>query len=507
MKRKFSAFGKSTEGYDESDKTTDNMNSGKFDTLSVGNYSFPTSASTTGYVLTTNGPNQPATWNSVSSGGGVTSVGMSVPSFLSVSPSTITTSGTFAVSLSGTALPVANGGTGVTTSSGANSVVLRDANQNVFANNFINNIATYVSSGTTITLTVSSASYIVITGTSTQKIVFPDATTLTVGQTFLVNNNSTLSASIYANDGTTSIKSTPSGGCTEYVLTANGTTNGTWDTHSYLAQTTTSGTSLFNSSSAIQTSSTFNLQSGSNVIYISGAYSTGNYNFNLPAAAGSSGQVLTSQGGGSTAMTWTTPTTGTVTSVGVTVPSFMSVSPSTITTSGTFAITASSTGTGNVVLSAAPTLTGTVTAGQISNTSSNLFLDSTYGVSVGYNTTKSSAISYPHVIYNNSTDRTQLMTFTSAGTSSGINAVIVGAPTFVLSSSAGLTGKVTLGTGGTVTVANTSVTSNTIVFVQYVSFNGAQYLETSVTAGTGFTITSSSASDRSQVAYMLINSA
>lgn len=47
-------------------------------------------------------------------GGTVTSVGMSVPSFLSVAPSTITSAGTFAVTLSGTALPVANGGTGLT---------------------------------------------------------------------------------------------------------------------------------------------------------------------------------------------------------------------------------------------------------------------------------------------------------------------------------------------------------------------------------------------------------
>lgn len=50
------------------------------------------------------------------SGGGVTSVAMTVPSFLSISGSPITTSGTLAVSLSGTALPIANGGTGSTTS-------------------------------------------------------------------------------------------------------------------------------------------------------------------------------------------------------------------------------------------------------------------------------------------------------------------------------------------------------------------------------------------------------
>jgi hypothetical protein len=47
--------------------------------------------------------------------GSVTSVAATVPSFLSVTGSPITTSGTLAISLSGTALPVANGGTGQTT--------------------------------------------------------------------------------------------------------------------------------------------------------------------------------------------------------------------------------------------------------------------------------------------------------------------------------------------------------------------------------------------------------
>lgn len=51
---------------------------------------------------------------STSAGGTVTSVAMTVPSFLSISGSPITTSGTLAVTLSGTALPVANGGTGLT---------------------------------------------------------------------------------------------------------------------------------------------------------------------------------------------------------------------------------------------------------------------------------------------------------------------------------------------------------------------------------------------------------
>ena len=45
----------------------------------------------------------------------MTSVAASVPAFLSVAGSPITTSGTLAITLSGTALPVANGGTGATT--------------------------------------------------------------------------------------------------------------------------------------------------------------------------------------------------------------------------------------------------------------------------------------------------------------------------------------------------------------------------------------------------------
>jgi hypothetical protein len=52
--------------------------------------------------------------SSGSAAGTVTSVAATVPSFLSVSGSPITTSGTLALSYSGTALPVANGGTGLT---------------------------------------------------------------------------------------------------------------------------------------------------------------------------------------------------------------------------------------------------------------------------------------------------------------------------------------------------------------------------------------------------------
>jgi hypothetical protein len=82
-----------------------------------------TGTSTPGLVAGTNisitgsWPNQ--TIAASGSSGTVTSVAASVPSFLSVSGSPITSSGTLAITYSGTALPIANGGTGATTAADA----------------------------------------------------------------------------------------------------------------------------------------------------------------------------------------------------------------------------------------------------------------------------------------------------------------------------------------------------------------------------------------------------
>jgi hypothetical protein len=121
--------------------------------------------------------------------------------------------------------------------------------------------------------------------------------------------------------------------------------------------------------------------STSGTVSIRAAAAAGTYNFNLPITVGASGQVLTSTAGG--AMTWTTPAVaggGTVTSIGMVVPNtFLSVSPTTITTNGTFTITfaaplpvanggtgtTTSTGTGSVVLNNAPILVGNLTTGRI----------------------------------------------------------------------------------------------------------------------------------------------
>jgi hypothetical protein len=82
--------------------------------LASGTGSGTTNFGTSGQVLTSGGSSATPTWTTPTTGT-VTSVAATVPAFLSISGSPITGSGTLAISYSGTALPVANGGTGITT--------------------------------------------------------------------------------------------------------------------------------------------------------------------------------------------------------------------------------------------------------------------------------------------------------------------------------------------------------------------------------------------------------
>lgn len=110
-------------------------------------YAF-TAAGTVGQVLQSNGASAP-TWATVAGTGTVSSVAATVPAFLSVAGSPITTAGTLALTYSGTALPVANGGTNSTTAS---------------INSF-NNITGYTASGAT--------------GTTSANLVFSASPTFT----------------------------------------------------------------------------------------------------------------------------------------------------------------------------------------------------------------------------------------------------------------------------------------------------------------------------------------
>jgi hypothetical protein len=144
-----------------------------------------------------------------------------------LTPSSNTTG---AVTLAGT-LNVANGGTGVTTSSGANSVVLRDANGNITTNCLFEGFVSQAASGTTITLTASSAQNYQITGSGGQTIKLPSGTTLPNGALFTLNNNQSSGAITVVNNSSTTIATINSGGYVTIVLLDNSTAAGSWDRH------------------------------------------------------------------------------------------------------------------------------------------------------------------------------------------------------------------------------------------------------------------------------------
>ena len=144
-----------------------------------------------------------------------------------LTPNTATTG---AITLAGT-LAVANGGTGVTTSSGASSVVLRDSNVNVTANDFYEGFTNVAAAGTTTTLTAASTPNFVVTGSGGQTYKLPDATTLPTGAIYSFNNNQTSGAITVQNNSSTTIVSVPSGGFVEIILLTNSVAAGTWDYH------------------------------------------------------------------------------------------------------------------------------------------------------------------------------------------------------------------------------------------------------------------------------------
>jgi len=128
-------------------------------------------------------------------------------------------------------LAVSDGGTGVTTSSGANSVVLRDANGNITTNAIIDGFSNTVASGTPIVLTVSSVNSYNVTGSGGQTIKLPDATTLANGVIYLFNNNQSSGAILVNNNSNSLIVSVPSGGFVTLTLLSNSISAGSWDRH------------------------------------------------------------------------------------------------------------------------------------------------------------------------------------------------------------------------------------------------------------------------------------
>jgi hypothetical protein len=112
----------------------------------------------------------------------------------------------------------------------ASSLLVRDANQNAFANNFTNKGTNIVSAGGVTVLTAASARFQFLSGTLAQTFQLPDATTLAVGAQYQFNNNSTVTLTITNNSGTT-IATVPPGGFGTAIAIAIPTADGVWDSH------------------------------------------------------------------------------------------------------------------------------------------------------------------------------------------------------------------------------------------------------------------------------------
>ena len=224
-----------------------------------------------------------------SGGGGgsgtVTSVNVSGGTTgLTTSGGPVTTSGT--ITMAGT-LAVANGGTGVTASTGASSVALRDANVNLTVNSIFEGFTSVAAAGTTTTLTASSAPTYLVTGSGGQTFQLPDATTLPAGAIFSFNNNQTSGTVVVKNNTGTTLVTLQSGSFVDVTLLVNSPAAGSWDTHAQAPS---------------------NVSWSTNTLSWAGSYTSGTWNGNaIGAIYGGTGQTTVTTGDllyGSAANTW-----------------------------------------------------------------------------------------------------------------------------------------------------------------------------------------------------------
>jgi hypothetical protein len=196
----------------------------------------------------------------VANGGtGVTSSTGSGNTVLSTSPTLVTpllgtpTSGNLSnctsipmANASGT-LAIANGGTGVTsvtTSPTASSFAGWDANKNMSLNNSLESGTSTVTSATTTTLTVSSPKIQYFTGTTTQTVVMPVVSTLAQYQTFSIINSSTGVVTVQSSGANTIVAMAAGTRSTLTCISTSGTTAASWDFTSSSNASGTTGTGL-----------------------------------------------------------------------------------------------------------------------------------------------------------------------------------------------------------------------------------------------------------------------
>jgi hypothetical protein len=274
------------------------------------NYNLPTTSGSSGEILTSAGGNtSPMTWTSTTGSGSIV---------LSSGP-------TFGVGgLTSTAGTTTLGATTIGAITGTSASFSTTLNTT--------GLATFGAGGLTSTAgttTLGATTIGAITGTS-------------------ASFSTTLNTTGLATFGTGGLTSTA--GTTTLGATTIGAITGTSSSFSSSTSSTTKTTGAVTVVGGIATEENLNVGgyiglsgSTSGIISIKSQAVAGTYNFNLPTTSGSSGQVLTSAGGVGAPMTWSSPAVGTVTSVDLSVPSFLSVSGNPVTSSGTIAVAYSGT--------------------------------------------------------------------------------------------------------------------------------------------------------------------
>jgi hypothetical protein len=209
----------------------------------------------------------------------------------------------------GTTVATAYGGTGVTTSTGASSNVLRDANSNIVANNFLAGYSAVTAAAGTTVLTAASAYYQRLSGSTTQTFQLPDATTCALGQAWVFDNDSSGTLTVVDN-ASGAVDTIPSGGYGYIFAESISTSAGSWGKYALLPSTYDFNTTTANFGNATITNAVWNgttIASGyggtglttftaaNNALYStsSSALAAGT----LPVAAGGTGATTLTQNG------------------------------------------------------------------------------------------------------------------------------------------------------------------------------------------------------------------
>ena len=248
---------------------------------------------------------------------------------------------------------------------------------NIAINNAIVGLTAITASTTAVSLTSSSTQVQAVSGSTTQRINLPQATTLLKGTFYTVANTSTGNVSVYDNAGTL-LETITTGGAAQFLCVSNATSAGTWGVRVFASSNTQWGNSTLTYPGTIA-SATWNgttIGTGYGGTGLT-TFSSSNYAIystspstlvagTLPVLAGGTG-VTTSTGSGSavlnTSPTLVTPTLGVASATSLTLGSALTIAnggTGQTTASAAFNVLSPITTTGDLIIG-----TGTNTASRL----------------------------------------------------------------------------------------------------------------------------------------------